>query len=292
MPEEYKLVYLQSGVFSMHSLDYGETNHPVVGPADESRSLYVEQLRVAERLRETPGEFVVWDVGTGGAANVSALLHATAPIDSSLTIISFDKTTAPLAFALSHADSLSYLKGYEAQIATLLQEQVVDFENGKQKVQWRSVTADFPEVLAGIISGALPGIPRPHAIFFDPYSAAKNPEMWTLELFTNLYRALDPARPCALANYTRSTMIRTALLLAGFHVGSGIATGFKEETTIAANTASLIERPLNAKFLKRVQISDSAEPLHTAVYERKKISADSWETLLRHPQFRACLQNA
>src|SRR4029079_19709151 len=109
MSEKFKLVYLQSGVFSMHSLDYGETNHPVVGPADESRSLYVEQLRVAERLRETSGEFVIWDVGTGGAANVSALLHATARIHSSLTVISFDKTTAPLAFALSHVESLSYL---------------------------------------------------------------------------------------------------------------------------------------------------------------------------------------
>ena len=60
--------------------------------------------------------------------------------------------------------------------------------------------------------------------------------MWTLPLFENLFRALDPARPCALTTYSRSTMIRATLLLAGFFVGTGQATGLKEETTMAANS--------------------------------------------------------
>jgi tRNA U34 5-methylaminomethyl-2-thiouridine-forming methyltransferase MnmC len=64
---------------------------------------------------------------------------------------------------------------------------------------------------------------------FDAFSPATNPEMWTLPLFTNLFKLLDPERPCAMPTYSRSTLLRTTLLLAGFFVGVGHATGEKEK---------------------------------------------------------------
>jgi len=65
-------------------------------------------------------------------------------------------------------------------------------------------------------------------------SPAKNPAMWTLPLFTNFPTARSAAALRA-ATYSRSTILRVTLLLAGFFVGVGHATGEKEETTIAAN---------------------------------------------------------
>src|ERR1700759_225602 len=96
---------------------------------------------------------------------------------------------------------------------------------------------DFPEMLrnAEVLAWA-----APHAILFDAFSPAKNPAMWTAELFANLFRCLDPKRACAMPTYSRSTMLRVTLLLAGFFVGVGHATGEKEETTIAANQLSLL----------------------------------------------------
>jgi hypothetical protein len=137
-------------------------------------------------------------------------------------------------------------------------------------------------------SGETPdATPAPHAILFDAFSPAKNPAMWTLPLFTNLFRLLDPARSCALTTYSRSTMLRVTLLLAGFFVGCGVPTGLKEETTVAANTLELIDAPLDRKWLERARRSDSAEPLHQAVYRRARLSAESWERVRAHPQFRA-----
>ena len=98
----------------------------------------------------------------------------------------------------------------------------------------------------------------------------RNPAMWTLPLFTNLFRLLEPQRPCALATYSRSTMFRVTLLLAGFFVGRGHATGAKEETTVAANTLELIDEPLDRGWLQRVHRSKSAEPLHDPVYRRRR----------------------
>ncbi len=85
--------------------------------------------------------------------------------------------------------------------------------------------------------------------------------MWNQPLVSRLYELLDPQRPCALPTYSRSTMLRVTLLLAGFYVGVGHATGEKDETTIAANDLGLIEAPLDARWLERVRRSTSAEPL-------------------------------
>jgi hypothetical protein len=127
---------------------------------------------------------------------------------------------------------------------------------------------------------------KPHAIMFDAFSPATNPAMWTQPLFANLFRLLTPERPCSLPTYSRSTMLRVTLLLAGFFVGVGHATGEKEETTIAANTADLIDEPLDHRWLQRAHRSSSAEPMWEPVYRQARLSQDSWNELLQHPQFR------
>jgi hypothetical protein len=109
--------------------------------------------------------------------------------------------------------------------------------------------------------------------------------MWTLPVFENLFHSLDPACPCALTTYSRSTLIRATLLLAGFFVGTGHATGLKEETTVAANTLDLIAEPLNARWLERALRSHSAEPLREPVYSRTPLLPETAERLRRHLQF-------
>ncbi len=80
-------------------------------------------------------------------------------------------------------------------------------------------------------------------------------------------------------------MIRATLLLAGFCVGVGHATGMKEETTVAANSVALLTQPLDRKWLERAHRSDSAEPLIEPVYRRGRLSDLNWEKLQAHPQF-------
>ena len=80
-------------------------------------------------------------------------------------------------------------------------------------------------------------------------------------------------------------MLRVSLLLAGFCVGVGHATGEKEETTIAANTMTLIDEPLDGKWLERAHRSTSAEPLWTPEYRQARMSEETWERLNAHPQF-------
>lgn len=307
--EGYQLVQLTNGSHSLHSLAYGETFHPVIGPVAEAEALYVNQLQLRERLSNHSGEFVIWDVGLGAAANALTVLRATRDLATPIRLVSFDNTMEPLEFALQNAAALGYFGGYELQTQAILEQHASQFTDGVRAVNWQFHLGDFPTLLARELErrvhaaetsirpllppeGSVPqpaesgfGAP-PHAILFDAFSPAKNPAMWTLPLFTKLFRLLDPQRACALPTYSRSTIMRVTLLLAGFFVGVGHATGKKEETTIAANTLELLSEPLDLRWLDRARRSHSAEPLHNEVYKIGPLTPESWERLQAHPQFR------
>jgi len=279
----YRIVKLANGSHSVHSLAHHETFHPVIGPVAEAEALYVRQLRLIERLQNHTGEFVLWDVGLGAAANALTALRAARDIHCSIRLLSFDHTLEPLAFALQHREALGYLAGYETHLERLLREHHCSFHQGPQTVTWDIHLADFPALLA---QPAALNLAKPHAIMFDAFSPATNPAMWTQPLFANLFRLLNPDRPCSLPTYSRSTMLRVTLLLAGFFVGVGHATGEKEETTIAANSADLISEPLDYRWLQRAHRSSSAEPLWKPVYRQARLSPGTWDKLLQHTQFR------
>jgi tRNA U34 5-methylaminomethyl-2-thiouridine-forming methyltransferase MnmC len=263
----------------------------VIGPVAEAEALHVRQLRVFERLASHEGEFVVWDVGLGAAANALTVLRATRDCPVRIRLISFDKTLGPVRFALQHVAELRYLAGYERVLETLVSERVnkVEFEDGVRRVSWELELGDFPTLVCNASGNrdAAETLAAPHAILFDPFSPARNPAMWSYPLFKDLYRLLDPGRPCGMATYSRSTMLRVTLLLAGFYVGVGHATGEKEETTVASNTMDLVTEPLGRDWLMRARRSSSAEPLWEPVYVQRRLALETWERLEAHRQF-AC----
>lgn len=277
----YELVELANGSWSVRSREAQETFHPVVGPEAEARSLYVEQLRLPERMAAATDAFVLWDVGLGSAANVLTVLQAGREVGNSLRVISFDHTLGPLRFGLEHATRLPYFAGYESAVRQLLDHGNVEFKNHRQHVQWEVMVGDFPSLMADHNRAITP----PAAILFDAYSPARNAAMWTFPLFSDVFRRLVGSGPCNLATYSRSTMLRVTLLLAGFWVGAGEATGEKEETTVAATDPGLIPRLLGAEWLTRVGRSTSAEPLLQPMYQQNPLSVESRRRLERHPQF-------
>jgi len=255
MSREFSLVTVASGAVSLRSLEHGETFHPVIGPMAEARALHVAESRIVERAGKGERPFVIWDVGLGAAANAVAVLEALAgtPCPARIALHSFDCTAAPLAFALSHAEALGYLAKWREPVAAL----IAHGRASAGEVDWHFHRGDFRE----FVCAPRADVPPPDAILYDPYSPASNRSMWTLEHFTRLRACLDPARPCTLTSYSRSTSIRVTLLLAGFHVGCGGAIGEKDQTTVAATHRALLAQPLGAEWLGRVERSTRGAPL-------------------------------
>jgi hypothetical protein len=91
---------------------------------------------------------------------------------------------------------------------------------------------------------------------FDPYSPAANPGMWTREVFRAIRERADA--DCTVTSYSRSTVTRARLMLAGWCVGRGVATGEKTETTVAATKLDELREPLGRDWLERVRRSTAA----------------------------------
>lgn len=56
------------------------------------------------------------------------------------------------------------------------------------------------------------------AIFFDPFSPRRCPQLWTVEFFQEVVRCL--ASPGKLTTYSRSASVRAAMVTAGFTIGT------------------------------------------------------------------------
>ena len=283
--DEFELVQVPSGAWSIRPFLEAETYHPGVGPAVEAAAIYVGPLQLRTRHAALGGKrhLVVWDVGLGAGANAISVLTGLAGGGGSVTLCSFDRTLSPLAFARTHAARLGYLAGFEPEIDALLARQRVDFTHQGVDVRWEVHLGDFPSLLGG---ASPPGWPSPDAILYDPHSPRRNPDMWTLPLFRRIRARLAEDRPCNLATYSRSTLLRVTLLQAGFYVGVGPGHEGKEETTVAANVPMLAGRLLDRTWLARVERSTSAEPLDSATYRQSPLSAATREGLASHPQFR------
>lgn len=284
MKNIFQIIKLDNGTYSIRSIKDAETFHPVIGPTNEAKALYLNQLNIPTRMAQYKKQFAIWDVGLGAAANPITILQHTKHIKTSLKILSFDKTILPLEFALQNTQYLTYLKGWEHILTTLLEKHTVVFNNGIQPVEWNLIKGDFPETIQKAINSYLTLQP-PCAILYDAYSPKSNPDMWTLNLFKNIYSLLSPEVPCSLATYSRSTMIRVTLLVAGFFVGTGHPIGEKEETTIAANRPELIDNLLDKRWLLRAKRSTNAEPMTELVPLQKPLTKTTLELLLNHPQF-------
>ena len=280
--QTFEIVALKTGVNSLRSIELGETFHPVTGPWVEANVLHVQQQQLVERSRHLSGsvnnvrKFVIWDVGFGAAANVLAAVEALRDSETEIEIHSFDKTQAPVEFALSHADELVYPGPYKELLGQLLRDRQAQITS---RMSWQFHLGDFREQIKR------PGLPAPHAILYDPYSPVSNPEMWSLDHFKMLRECLHPEVPCLLTNYTRSTAVRVTLLLAGFFVGVGCEVGEKAETTLASNQLELLRRPLDNKWVKRISQSTNSAPMRGLTYSKAPMTLEEYDLLQRSAQF-------
>jgi tRNA U34 5-methylaminomethyl-2-thiouridine-forming methyltransferase MnmC len=270
---DFELVTLRNGARAVRHLGHGEVMHPSVGPWQEARALYVEQSRLAEKLRVPGPPLHVWDVGLGAGTNAVAALTCARELGAQqrreLRVVSFEIDRAPLRLALADAQGFPFLQPFADAGRALL--------NGERWSQgsseWRLHLGDAAELWRGAWEPA-------DLIFFDPFSPVSNQALWTPAAFSLLRgHAREDGDGCTLFTYSAATPTRVSLLLAGFYVGTGLATGMKKETTVAATRRELLEQPLDARWLARWERSAAQAP------HGVELSAEIESAVRGHRQF-------
>lgn len=271
---DYHLVRNENGTCSIGCRQIGEVMHPQVGPEQEAKVLCVDGLNLRERAAQLE-DVCIWDVGMGAASNALVAIRALQTLPLRLDLVSFDLTGEALRFALRHLPDFSFIGDLAPVLDDLLSEGEVSFTVDQLKVQWRFHEGGFLD--------ELDGNPAPQFIFFDPWSPLNNSGAWTLDVFRQIHRRLSDS--CSLSTFSRATCIRSALLLAGFHVGIGEGLGEGAEWTIAANDPTLLKNPLPKAWLGRAERSHSGRPLYSSKFTQEPLSVEMLAELQAHPQF-------
>jgi queuine tRNA-ribosyltransferase len=251
---DYEVVDSGKGWCSVKQKSSGETMHSVSDPTEESRRLYVEQTRLAERLRETSSPpLVVWDVGLGAAHNAMAVVRCFEETlrargvehTRGMELVSFERDLDPLRLAQKFSGRFAHL--HHSAPSTLLQK--ARWEDPSGLLRWTLHEGCFLEMMESA--------PAPDLVLYDPFSSKTDAPLWAHTVFERIVRACQ-GKETLLVTYSNSTAVRASLLWAGFFVGAGVATGPKSETTLAMTRAQ--GNLLGEAWLKRFEKSSAKFP--------------------------------
>ncbi|MDF9902736.1 UNVERIFIED_ORG: tRNA 5-methylaminomethyl-2-thiouridine biosynthesis bifunctional protein [Pseudomonas reinekei] len=195
---------------------------------DETRYVFIEQNRLAERFAALPegGRLVIGETGFGTGLNFLCawqVFEQHAAASARLHFVSVEK------YPLSPADLQRALALWPELkvVADQLLEQYVAIHQGFQRL-----TLDHGRVtLTLLIGDALEQLPqldaRIDAWFLDGFAPAKNPDMWTAELFAELARLAAPG--ASISTFTSTGWVRRLLNAAGFKMKRTPGIGHKWE---------------------------------------------------------------
>ena len=271
------------GFVSIRHVASGEIMHSVNDPDVEAARIYIDQSVLLARALATPPAdpaappLVVWDVGLGAAHNAMALwraaertpagAHDRVAAPPRIQLVSFERDLDAFRLALAHVEHFPHLRDRAPHVV---------LHRGAHRgaaVAWSLCEGDF---LAGFAAW-----PPPDVIFYDPFSARVDPEMWSLTAFARLFAHLT--RPAELFTYTSSTAVRSAMLAAGFCVARGVASGPRSETTIALARLASPHPLLGRDWLERRRRSAAKFPADVPVDQHARLD----QVIHGHPQFAA-----
>ncbi|HXR02043.1 MAG TPA: bifunctional tRNA (5-methylaminomethyl-2-thiouridine)(34)-methyltransferase MnmD/FAD-dependent 5-carboxymethylaminomethyl-2-thiouridine(34) oxidoreductase MnmC, partial [Pseudomonas sp.] len=211
-----------------HSRVFADVYFSTESGLDETRHVFLTQNELHERFSALPadGRLVIGETGFGTGLNFLCawqLFEACALPGARLQFVSVEK------FPLCRAD-LQRALALWPELATFAEQllgQYVAIHEGFQRLVFDGGRV----TLTLLIGDALDMLPQLDgqidAWFLDGFAPAKNPEMWTPQLFAELARLAAPGS--TIATFTSTGWVRRALNAAGFKMKRVPGIGHKWE---------------------------------------------------------------
>lgn len=217
----------EDGSFTFFSQEFQESFHSQSGAKQEADGKFILACQLAQKAAQTNHLFIL-DVCYGLGYNSASALETIWLVNPQcrVTLIALeidlnvprqaiahhllDQWTEPVVQLLEKLATKSRVK------TSLLQAELLrgDARLTMQEVQRRGFKAD--------------------AIFLDPFSPPKCPQLWSVEFLALLAQSLAPEG--RLATYSCAASVRTALSLAGLKFGASLQVGRRSPGTVASLT--------------------------------------------------------
>lgn len=243
----YTVITTADGTLSCHDVETGELMHNRAGAYTEALKNYAEPCNALE-LVEGTGGIRLLDACYGLGYNTWVLadyLLKTTTRPFTMYVIAIEKSVdilqvSPQIFAHPYFDSLKskiptlehniYYRTFECLSDTKGDSKneyhfSMDVVNGS-RIDLTLFVDDLRHRLPKV-SGSI------DLVFHDAFSAQKMPELWTVDLFREYYRLLEPAQGSVLT-YSAAAAVRGGLRETGFHIGKTMPLGAKHGGTKAS----------------------------------------------------------
>jgi len=231
------------GSKTFYSPEFGETFHTKYGAKSEAEITYIQGCKIPEKIK-VKNHLRILDVCYGLGYNTAAALDYVfrEKPQCYLEIVALELDENVPIQALKN----NLLSEWSSEIRDILEQLIKEKQVITPNFKLTLIIGDARETISTLVKENWQG----DAIFFDPFSPPKCPQLWTVEFFSKVAQCLDSEG--ILATYSCSAAVRTALQLAGLKLGANFCVGRRSPGTLASYTEKKLP-PLSEMELEHLQ---------------------------------------
>ncbi len=258
------------GSFTFFSKTFNEAFHSIYGAKQEAQKKFVEPCELPQKAK-LQDHLSILDLCYGLGYNTASALEHIWQVNPDCELNWIGLEIDPLVPQEAIARELC--SEYSPFVVDILTKIAHNYEVKTNNFQGKLLINDARISIQEIVKLNL----KFDAIFLDPFSPAKCPQLWTVEFLKLVSNCLKPTGK--LATYSCAGAVRKALLLADLFIGSSPNIGRKSPGTIASfkdefEDLSLKEREYlhsrGAIPYRDPNLNDSSE----IIIERRKIEQE------------------
>lgn len=269
------------GSATFFSTEFDEAFHSHFGAYQEAEGKFVGPCRLRERAQQQD-TLRILDICYGLGYNSAAALAAIWTVNpiAQIDLIALDISDRPAQDAIAHG----LLQHWSEPIPTLLRTLAHRHQVQDSRLQARLLCGDARQTLNIINIGPTNTSQidvinwQADAIFLDPFSTTKCPQLWTVAFLQRVVSFLKPTG--YLATYSCAAAVRSALQQVGLQIGTSPPVGRKAPGTVASWQADTLP-PLSLAEQEHLQ-TRAAVP-----YRDPDLSATAAEILHQRTQAQA-----
>ena len=213
----------KDGSYTFFSDEFQEAFHSFHGAKQEAELKFVQPTLIKE-IAQHRNSIRILDICYGLGYNSAAAMEAIWQVNSQchIELVALEISAAVPQQAIAN----NLLSQWRSPIPQLLAELSQTYSVSGDFFQGSLLLGDARQTIQQLKAW------QADAIFLDPFSPPKCPQLWTVEFIAQVARCLAPQG--RLATYSCAAAVRSALLLAGLKIASTRGVGRKSPGTVAA----------------------------------------------------------
>ncbi len=212
------------GSFTFYSEDFAEAFHSHHGARREAQEKFVVPTQLPEKAKQP--QLAILDICYGLGYNTAAALETIWQINPDCQVswigLELDPRVPQAAIAHHLHDQ------WPDPIPAVLEQLAHSNQARSPNFQGHLKFADARVSLQQIVTENF----QADAIFLDPFSPPKSPQLWTVDFFAFMVQCLKPDG--RIATYSCAASVRSALQTVGLYIGSTAPCGRRSPGTVAS----------------------------------------------------------